>query len=170
VAAIEAGKILPPLVVLQLLAQNKRLKVSTVRGYMSRALAREAADASRDRDAVTRLAADTAAYKAEVTRLTTQAHVFQALRCAATGQPLELPALHFLCGHSFNARALGDNDRECPLCAPEFKRVMDIRRNMAVGALQQDRFFTELRESSDGFSVVNWIGGELKEPGAQDQS
>jgi hypothetical protein len=59
-----------------------------------------------------------------------------------------------MCGHSFNQRALGDNDGECPLCAPEFRRVLDIRRNLRAGALQQDRFFTELRETSDGFSVV----------------
>lgn len=65
--------------------------------------------------------------------------MFQASRCAASGGPLELPAVHFLCGHSFNARALGDNDRECPLCAPDFKRVMDIRRNMAAAAGQQVR-------------------------------
>ncbi len=37
---------------------------------------------------------------------TLQARVFQANRCALSGAPLELPAVHFLCGHSFNgARA-----------------------------------------------------------------
>lgn len=55
--------------------------------------------------------------------------------CAATGQPLELPAVHFLCGHSFNGRSLGDADlRECPLCAPEHRRVLEIRAGMRAGA------------------------------------
>lgn len=38
-----------------------------------------------------------------------------------------------MCGHSFNLRSLGENDRECPLCAPDFKRVQEIRRNMRAG-------------------------------------
>ena len=59
-----------------------------------------------------------------------------------------------MCGHSYNLRSLGENDRECPLCAPESRRVLEIRRNMKAQALQQDRFFTELKEHSDGFSVV----------------
>jgi hypothetical protein len=62
--------------------------------------------------------------------------------------------VHFLCGHSFNQRSLGDGDSECPLCAPESRRVLEIRRSLRAGALQQDRFFTELREAADGFSVV----------------
>jgi hypothetical protein len=61
---------------------------------------------------------------------------------------------HFLCGHSFNQRSLGDGDSECPICAPEFRRVLEIRRSLAAGALHQDRFFTELREPGDGFGVV----------------
>jgi hypothetical protein len=32
--------------------------------------------------------------------------------------------------------------------------VLEIRRNLAAGGSQQDRFFTELRETADGFSVV----------------
>ena len=34
--------------------------------------------------------------------LLAQARVFQASRCALSGAPLELPAVHFFCGHSFN--------------------------------------------------------------------
>ena len=109
-------------------------------------------------------------------------------------------------------RSLGDSDAECPICAPDFRRMLDIRRNMAASATQQvggppsppsatqqvggppsppsassvphpyctisliwcpfpcstlccppltplpslpqDRFFTELREHGDGFTVV----------------
>ncbi|KAI8469810.1 MAG: hypothetical protein J3K34DRAFT_511770 [Monoraphidium minutum] len=151
---VEDGAILPPLVVVQALAANPNLQVSLVKGFVGRALARDTADIERDRETVARLASETAAMQAEVVKLRTQPHVFQSSRCAATGQPLELPVVHFLCGHSFNLRSLGENDRECPLCAPDFKRVLEIRRSMRAGALQQDRFFTELREAPDGFGVV----------------
>ena len=63
--------------------------------------------------------------------------MFQNNRCALSGGPLELPAVHFLCGHSFNARSLGENERECPLCAPQFRTILDIRRSLRAGAAEQ---------------------------------
>ena len=65
--------------------------------------------------------------------------MFQNSRCAQTGLPLELPAVHFLCGHSFNRSALGDYERDCPLCADEFRQVSDIRRSLLAGASEQVR-------------------------------
>jgi hypothetical protein len=95
---------------------------------------------------VAKLASETAALREEVTRLRTQPRVFQASRCAASGAPLELPVVHFLCGHSFNLRMLGDNDRECPLCAPDQRRVAEIRQSMLVSCGGARRF---VRLSSD---------------------
>lgn len=151
---IEEWAVLPPLVVLQTLAKNPRLKVSLIKDYIGRQLQGDMAEVARDREQVARLQAETKAMRAEVERLRTQPHIFQNSRCAATGQPLELPVVHFLCGHSFNLRSLGDGDRECPLCAADFRRVLDIRHAMAAAALNPDRFFSELQENPDGFSVV----------------
>jgi hypothetical protein len=52
-------------------------KVSLVKGFVGRALARDTADIDRDREGVARLAAETAAMAAEAARLRTQPHVFQ---------------------------------------------------------------------------------------------
>ena len=71
--------------------------------------------------------------------------MFQNSRCALSGAPLELPAVHFLCGHSFNARALGEGERECPLCAPQFRTILDIRRSLRAGAAEQARAWCLLR-------------------------
>lgn len=72
VGHIEAGAILPPVMVLQLLASNQHLKVRTLRGYVSRFLARESSEAARDREAAARLAADSAQLRAELARLKSQ--------------------------------------------------------------------------------------------------
>lgn len=66
-----------------------------------------------------------------------QARVFQNSKCALSGTPLELPAVHFVCGHSFNLRSLGENEKECPLCAPQFRSILDIKRAMRSGATEQ---------------------------------
>ena len=65
--------------------------------------------------------------------------MFQNSRCALSGAPLELPAVHFLCGHSFNARALGEAERECPLCAPQAATILGIRASLRAGAAEQAR-------------------------------
>ncbi|GAX83865.1 hypothetical protein CEUSTIGMA_g11290.t1 [Chlamydomonas eustigma] len=151
---IEAGNILPPLVVLQALAQNSAITMGHVRGYVARQVSRETQDLAKGREQVAKLAAETAALQVEAHRLRTQPKVFQNSKCSASGQPLELPVVHFYCGHSYNQRSLGDSDAECPICAPDFRRVLEIRRNMVASASQQDRFFSELKEAPDGFSVV----------------
>ena len=67
--------------------------------------------------------------------------MFQNSKDAVTGAPLDLPAVHFLCGHSFNVRSLGENEHECPLCAPQFRTILDIRRSMRAGATEQVPLF-----------------------------
>jgi hypothetical protein len=69
-----------------------------------------------------------------------QARVFQNSKDALSGAPLELPAVHFVCGHSFNLRSLGENEKECPLCAPQFRSILDIKRAMRTGATEQVSF------------------------------
>lgn len=66
-----------------------------------------------------------------------QARVFQNSKDALSGAPLELPAVHFVCGHSFNLRSLGENEKECPICAPQFRSILDIKRAMRTGATEQ---------------------------------
>ena len=66
-----------------------------------------------------------------------QARVFQNSKDALSGAPLELPAVHFVCGHSFNLRSLGENEKECPICAPQFRAILDIKQAMRTGATEQ---------------------------------
>ena len=166
---IERGNILPPLLVLQALSKSGQtgsisssnrkssgLCMGDVRGYIERQLERETSELESCRSQIERLAAESAQMHAEAQKLKSQPRVFQATRCAASGQPLELPIVHFYCGHSFNQKSLGDNDGECPICAPDFKRVAEIKRGMALSAVQQDRFFSELKGggADGGFSIV----------------
>ena len=69
--------------------------------------------------------------------LSLQARVFQNSKCALSGAPLELPAVHFACGHSYNLRSLGENEKECPICAPQFRAILDIKKAMRSGATEQ---------------------------------
>lgn len=57
---IEDGGLIPPLLVLQTLAQSRTLTVALVRGYVARQLAAESAEIQRSRDAIQKLQAETA--------------------------------------------------------------------------------------------------------------
>ncbi|GFR48731.1 hypothetical protein Agub_g10689, partial [Astrephomene gubernaculifera] len=140
---VERSGVLPTLMVLQTLSRSRRLPLSLVRGFLARSLQRDTAAAARDREAVSKLASETTALREEVSRLRTKPRVFQNSRCSASGAPLELPVVHFLCGHSYNLRQLGDNERECPLCGPDQRRVLEIRRSLQAASLQPERFFSE---------------------------
>ena len=71
-AHIEAGALLPPLVVLQALAANPQLKLAVVKDYAARALAVEGAAVEEDRKAIARFEEETASMRAEITELKTK--------------------------------------------------------------------------------------------------
>lgn len=92
--------------------------------------------------------------RAEVHELKTNARIFQLSKCTACTSVLDLPAIHFLCMHSFHQRCLGDNEKECPICAPAYRHVLDLKRNLEQNAGDHDTFFQLVRNSEDGFSVI----------------
>jgi vacuolar protein sorting-associated protein 11 len=83
-----------------------------------------------------------------------RARTFQLMKCSACSNPLDLPATHFLCMHSFHQRCLGDNERECPLCAPANRTILEIKRSQEANAARHDQFFRQLEAADDGFAVV----------------
>lgn len=97
---------------------------------------------------------DTASMRKEIQDLRTNARIFQLSKCTACTFTLDLPAVHFMCMHSFHLRCLGDNEKECPECAPEYRSILETRRNLEQNARDQNWFFQQLKNSKDGFSVI----------------
>lgn len=94
--------------------------------------------------------------------------VFHNPQCATCGGHLDLPAIHFMCNHSYHqryalppsrlsyahtlSRCLANNETECPECARSHAVIRDIRRNNERLADQHDLFLSEVKES--GFSAI----------------
>ena len=123
-AAGHSTPLLPPLMVIQILAQNKRTPLRAAKDYIVRNLERQDADIVNDRSAIRRLQDETAKMRDECDELRTQPKTFNAPKCHMCTSAIELPAVHYLCGHSFHQRCLNDNDKHCPKCYPDFKRGM----------------------------------------------
>lgn len=50
---------------------------------------------------------------------------------------------------------LGDGDPPaCPLCAPDQRKALELRRSNRASAGDADAFFKQLRAAPDGFSLV----------------
>ncbi|XP_058070687.1 vacuolar protein-sorting-associated protein 11 homolog [Magnolia sinica] len=151
---VERDDILPPIIVLQTLARNPCLTLSVVKDYIARKLEQESKLIEEDRRSIEKYQEDTSAMRKEIQDLRTNARIFQLSKCTACTFTLDLPAVHFMCMHSFHQRCLGDNEKECPECVPEYRSVLEMKRSLEQNAKDHDRFFQQVKDSKDGFSVI----------------
>ncbi|KAK9741925.1 hypothetical protein RND81_03G138000 [Saponaria officinalis] len=151
---IERDDILPPIIVLQTLSQNPCLTLSVIKDYIARKLEQESKLIEEDRRAMEKYQEDTSVMRKEIEDLRTNARIFQLSKCTACTFTLDLPAVHFMCMHSYHLRCLGDNEKECPECASEYRSVMDMKRSLEQNSRDQDQFFQKVKSSKDGFSVI----------------
>lgn len=151
---IERDDILPPIIVIQTLSQNPCLTLSVIKDYIARKLEQESKLIEEDRKAVEKYQEDSSAMRKEIEDLRTNARIFQLSKCTACTFTLDLPAVHFMCMHSYHLRCLGDNEKECPECSPEYRSIMEMKRNLEQSSRDQDQFFQKVKSSKDGFSVI----------------
>lgn len=151
---IEKKNILPPLLVIQILSQTPNAKLKVIKEYITRKLQEENEMIEQDKAKIRSYKEDTEKMRTEIEELRTGAKVFQLTHCSACTTRLDLPAVHFLCNHSYHQRCLGENERECPICAGMNKKIMEYKRSLDENASQHEEFFKLLDGSPDGFSIV----------------
>ena len=93
----------------------------------------------------------------EIHELRTSAKMFQTHKCTMCNSPLDLPAVHFLCMHSFHQRCLGDSENECPVCEPDNRQVISVRQNWDKNLHNHEPFFHQLETAQDGFSSAGRV-------------
>ena len=122
--------------------------------------------------------AETAKKRKEIQELSdpNAPRIFQVTRCSACQGQLDLPAVHFMCKHSYHQRSvsqlispvvdplsltwerapscLGENESQCPNCARTHGVIREIRSNNEQLAGQHDTFVQEMAESDDPFATV----------------
>merc|ERR1712066_109867 len=79
----------------------------------------------------------------EIVTLRTQAMVFQNTRCFQCGLALEVPAVHFFCGHSYHSYCT-PADGKCPKCWAEAVPKLTLREQRETQARNTDDFFKYL--------------------------
>ncbi|KAI8982945.1 hypothetical protein BD414DRAFT_491677 [Trametes punicea] len=158
---IDEEKIMPPVSVVQVLSRNSVASVGLVKEWLMTRIKSAREEVETDQKLIASYRADTEAKLRQVEELSDPDHprVFHVTQCSACQGGLDLPAVHFMCNHSYHQRCLPQNETECPNCAREHGIIREIRRNNERLADQHDLFLSEVREGgfdalATGFSRV----------------
>ncbi|KAF2747312.1 vacuolar protein sorting-associated protein 11 [Sporormia fimetaria CBS 119925] len=172
---IDEDGLMAPLQVIQTLSANNVATMGMIKSYLSATIDRERQEIAANRRTIETFRADTETKKAELNNLATKPVVFQATRCRICSAPLELPAVHFLCKHSFHQRCLSTEEDvenesvECPICAPQNQTVRAIRKAQLESSERHDMFLDALKRAKDGFAVISeWFGRGVMGVGGAD--
>jgi hypothetical protein len=132
---------LPFLAVLKVLRASKTRRFGVILPFVQaafrseQALLRTASQKKRERQAAI-------AKNEEIVReLTGRRFVIATAECSQCRRELSGDSTHFLCGHSFDDRCLSGGSEFCPICRPEYERLLDekIARMSDVGrAIEPD--------------------------------
>lgn len=151
---IDHNDLLPPLIVVQILSQNSKMELGTIKEYLIRRLHQQQELIAQDQNLIKNYQTETKKMKDEIKDLQTNARIFQMSKCTGCMLPLELPVVHFLCMHSYHYHCLPEKTR-CPNCAAENRKVIEIKQNLEASAKDHNEFTRQLEGSTDGFSTVS---------------
>lgn len=162
-AKIDKDGLMAPLQVIQtLVGQSSGGGVATmgmIKPYLHDTITRERNEIALNRKRIDTLRTDTEKRRTELSDLGSKPAVFQATRCSDCGQGLDLPAVHFLCKHSFHQRCLrgggGDGEPECPKCSGENEVIRKMREGQRERAERHELFKANLESSDDRFATIS---------------
>ncbi|XP_048417987.1 vacuolar protein sorting-associated protein 11 homolog isoform X2 [Stegostoma tigrinum] len=154
---IDRNNLMPPLLVVQTLAHNSTATLSVIKDYLINKLQQESDHIAEDERRIKQYREETKKIQEEIEELKSSAKIFQKPKCSMCNSPLELPSVHFLCGHSFHQHCFesyAEHDSECPTCMPENRKVMDMIHAQEQKLDLHDKFQHQLKCSKDGFSII----------------
>lgn len=152
---IEKNNILPPLMVVQILSKGQKIKIKTIKSYLSNKLQQEQRLIQNDMAEIKEFQQETNKMREELHQLRTEAKIFQLMTCSLCKRSIELPAIHFLCGHSYHSSCLPDSD-ECYVCSKQNSDFLNRKKSIEAGANNHEAFFKQLgKRAQDGFDTVS---------------
>jgi len=152
---IEENHLMPPLMVVQTLAESQYATLSDIKPYIVKHLQEENDQITKDEQQIKQYREETSKMREQIRELQSSAKIFQVMKCSMCKRGLSLPAVHFLCQHSFHQGCLDDEfEHECPLCARDNRKVLDFIQRQEQTTDLHEQFHSQLQRSPDGFSVV----------------
>lgn len=128
---VEEEKLMSTLQIIQLLSKTQYANVGLIKNFLQRAVQEEQSEIEADQRLIDsyRSEAESKTKEMEALANSGEPRVFQSNWCNACGGQLDLPAVHFMCKHSYHVRCLGEAESECPACAASYGVIREIRHN-----------------------------------------
>lgn len=146
-----------PLLILEIASKSKALRCSVIKEYMAKNLKRLQEKIGKNRQTVSQLNEDIDKLRQNIKTLKTTAQLFQLKECTDCKKKLELPVLHFMCGHTFHDYCVPPSEsaaRECPKCLVQSQQILEKKSQLLGQIENHEQFFKELRKSEMKFDVV----------------
>eukprot|EP01063_Lacrimia_lanifica_P024936 TRINITY_DN32733_c0_g1_i1.p1 TRINITY_DN32733_c0_g1~~TRINITY_DN32733_c0_g1_i1.p1 ORF type:complete len:999 (+),score=450.61 TRINITY_DN32733_c0_g1_i1:73-3069(+) len=140
---IDEMNFLPPLVVIDILGRSSSTKLDVVKEYVLKRLEKEMKAIAEDQEQIRETQDLTQKYRNDIRSQQCEAQVFGLSRCSACNSALELPAVHFMCKHSYHQGCLSEIGK-CQICQPTFQRTLDTHRQLEDEIENHEGFFQEL--------------------------
>lgn len=127
---VRDAQLVPALQVVQILSKHPKNNLAGVRDFLVDWFNKENEQIEKNDRDILENEEETEKRKKEITEMTESPRVFQSSRCSICSRSLELPAIHFYCGHSYHHNCFESySDFDCFLCAKDNKQILDLLKN-----------------------------------------
>ena len=126
---INDNEIVPPLMVLQILSRNRHLTLGSLRTFIVRCIQDRQRMEKEDTTAADGIKTSIQEMEDEIRMVktypllaeesflhSTSGKVIQQRKCQGCKQDLDLPSVHFMCGHSYHKNCVDTTIQGCPCC------------------------------------------------------
>ncbi|KFB46003.1 AGAP002665-PA-like protein [Anopheles sinensis] len=154
---ISQKKLQAPLQVLDCLAVEDGPTFLSVKDYFMQVFQKEQDTIRQEEELARTYSEESAVIKRHIKHLQEGNVEFQNTTCDACKQPLSMPALFFLCKHSYHQdciRSYTDTERDCPVCNKNNMQLIEALRAQSEARDQHEMFHDILERSPEPFSVV----------------
>jgi hypothetical protein len=141
---IDERNLLSPITVIETLSQSSIATLGMIKPFILRKISQDLSSIEEDKTLITNYQEETDKLEEDLKSLKSEVIVFQSSKCTSCNTPLDLPSVHFLCKHSFHVRCLGENEKQCPKCAPDHRLILDIKKSNENHAAHHEQFFRQV--------------------------
>ncbi|KAH8684749.1 vacuolar protein sorting protein-like protein [Tricladium varicosporioides] len=163
---IDDDGLMAPLQVIQTLSTNAVATMGMIKTYLQQTIERERKEISSNRRLITSYRTETLEKRQEIDNLTTKPQTFNNTRCSSCGSQLSLPAVHFMCKHSFHQSCIsvqvgedGNVEGDCTVCRKDNDTIRAFVRSQDETADKHDMFLDALARSGDKFGTISEFFG-----------
>lgn len=144
--------------IVDMLGSSDAAEFRLIRPFLTEHLAAQAAETEKNEKLYVHYTQEISERKAQCEKLAKEVVVVNPRLCALCGSPMELPAVHFMCGHSFHQRCLDSDNVEselltCPQCVGDVETVKALRAQQEEAGAQ-NAVFAQSLDTGDRLKVI----------------